>query len=102
MEVGLIVFAGFLGSIISWVEARFGLFENQTPRFKQTFNAVMATVIPGLVVWLGPIWSPELGEISATLPVWLQGVAPLVAAGVAWFMSQVAHYADMLFAKFAK
>ena len=87
--VALFVLALY-GFAVSFVEERFGAFQNLPANIKQLVNAVLTFVVPAVVNYLNPIWQPEFGDASEVV----QAVLLLAAPVVVWLVSQVAHAVD--------
>lgn len=75
---------------VSWIEERFGAFQNLSPSVKQLINSVLTFIVPAVVNFLTPIWRPELGDASEVVNAALFLVAPVVV----WLFSQIGHYTD--------
>lgn len=91
MEQTLTAIVLFLyGTFVSWVEERFGKFQDLTPSMKQLVNAILTIVVPGIALWLAPLWRPEFGipEDAANALLYL------LAPAAIWLFSQIAHYFD--------
>ena len=78
------------GFAVSFVEERFGAFQNLPANIKQLVNPVLTFVVPAVVNYLNPIWQPEFGDASEVV----QAVLLLAAPVVVWLVSQVAHAVD--------
>jgi hypothetical protein len=81
------------GTAVSYVQERFGKFEDLSPRMKQLINAVLAFVLPLVVVVVQPYWKAEFGDINQVLTAVLLMGAPVLA----WVVSQVMHQVDLWF-----
>ena len=78
------------GFFVSFLEERFGAFQNLPANIKQLVNAVLAFVVPAIVQFVTPIWQPEFGDASEVVKAVLLLAAPVVV----WLVSQVAHAID--------
>jgi len=87
--VSLFVLALY-GSFVSFIEERFGSFQNLPANIKQLINSILAFVVPAIVNYLVPVWRPEFGEASEV--AW--AVSLLAAPVVVWLVSQLAHAID--------
>lgn len=78
------------GFFVSFLEERFGAFQNLPANVKQLVNAVLTFVVPAIVNIVNPIWQPEFGDTSEVVRAVLLLAAPVVV----WLISQVAHAVD--------
>jgi chromate transport protein ChrA len=79
---------------VSWIEERFGKFQDLEPNQKQLFNALAGFAVPlvfSFVTGLLGKWPESIG----TPGVFTLAVVSLVASVVVWLLTQVAHYADL-------
>lgn len=75
---------------VSFLQERFGAFQNLPSNIKQLINAVLAFVVPAVVQFVAPIWQPEFGDASEVVKAVLLMAAPVVV----WLISQAAHAVD--------
>lgn len=78
------------GTFVSFVQERFGAFQELPANVKQLINSILAFVIPLVVNFITPIWKPEFGDASEVVNAALLLAAPVVV----WLVSQVAHGVD--------
>lgn len=93
----VILLAGLWGWIVSWMEERFGAFENLSPRWKQLVNSVLSLVVPLAAGLLAPHWRDSFGDLGGFTNEFLL----VLALPAAWLASQLWHYADKLLKKWA-
>jgi len=106
MEDQLLTFVILVyGAAVSWIEERFGTFQDLDARTKQLVNAVFGFVVPALVVWVVPGvkallggWPVELGTPEAFTTSVLYLLVPVLI----WLVTQAAHYIDLVFDRAAK
>jgi hypothetical protein len=89
--LGMVVLAIYAWAI-SWIEERFGKFQDLPPNMKQLVNAIFGLVIPAVVLWLTPYWKPEFGALEPAVEQLLVVLTPIAV----WLATQVFHYADLL------
>lgn len=75
---------------VTFLQERFGAFQNLDARTKQLVNSVLAFVVPLVVNFVAPVWRPELGDASEVVNSALVLAAPVVV----WLVSQVGHQVD--------
>jgi hypothetical protein len=80
------------GIVVAFVQERFGVFDDLSPRTKQLVNAVLAFIVPGLVIYLTPYWKPEFGDANAVVMAAFYILAPAAV----WVVGQLAHQVDRL------
>jgi hypothetical protein len=80
------------GMLVAFLEERFGVFQDLSPRAKQLVNAALAYVVPVIVGFLTPIWRPELGDANEVVTA----VIILLVPAIAWLASQLGHQTDRL------
>ena len=73
---------------------QFELFQDKlSPAAKKFVVAIVTFVAPTLVVWLGPYWKPEFGDVTG-----FAGLVVSIFAGAAvWVVGQLAHKLDKRF-----
>lgn len=92
MEPLQIFILALWGVVVAFVQERFGAFVSLEPRTKQFINAILAYVVPGLVIFLTPYWRPEFGDASTVVMAVFYLLAP---AGV-WLVGQLSHQIDRI------
>lgn len=87
----LIVLYGFA---VSWIEERFGSFQDLSPSVKQVVNGLLGFFAPlvaaGVVALLGR-WPEQIGTAEGLA----QAVLYLAAPVAVWLVTQIAHYVDL-------
>lgn len=78
------------GTGTSWLQERFGGFQNLSPSVKQLVNSVINLVLPYIAVFVQPYWKPEFGNPEEVITSLLVLVAPFFV----WVVSQLAHHFD--------
>lgn len=78
------------GTFVSFVQERFGAFQDLSPRVKQLINSLLTFAVPAIVNFVIPIWRLEFGDSSEVVNSALLLVAPVFV----WLVSQVAHAVD--------
>lgn len=87
-----IIVLALFAAAISYVEERFGKFQNLDANWKQVVNALLAVVLPVLLAWSQSWWRPEFGDATQA---WTQFIYLIVPIG-AWLVTQVTHQADRI------
>lgn len=84
-----VVIAGY-GSVVSFLQERFGRFQDLTASQKQLINSVLTLVVPYLVAFFQPYWKLEFGDEQQVL----SSALLLIAPALVWLTSQLAHAVD--------
>ena len=84
------------GFFVAFIQERFGKFNDLPANVKQLINAVLAFIVPAVVVYLQPYWLPEFGNINEVVTGGLLLFVPVVA----WLASQIGHQIDRLLQKY--
>jgi hypothetical protein len=89
------------GFAVSWLEERFGSFQNLSPANRQLVNGLLGFFAPlvasAVVAMLGK-WPVEIGTPEGLAQAILYVLAPVAV----WLVTQVAHYADLWLKRKAK
>lgn len=89
------------GSAVSWVQERFGKFQDLSPRAKQAVNAALGFFVPAIVTLLlgvVKVWpTTDLGTPEEFVTFVLLLLAPFAV----WLVTQVAHWVDLIFKRAA-
>lgn len=83
------------GWAISWLEERFGGFNDLSARTKQLVNALFGFVVPAVAVYLPVLfgqWPGELGTPEGFVTFVLRLLVPVAV----WLVTQVAHQFDLV------
>ena len=78
------------GTIISFLEERFGSFQSLPPNLKQLINSILTIIIPYIVLFFSPYWKLEFGNPD----LFWQSILTLLSPFIIWLVSQLAHYGD--------
>lgn len=84
-----VIITGY-GSAVSFLEERFGKFQDLSPTAKQAINSLLTLVLPYVLVFVQPYWRLEFGNPNEVIT----SAFLLVAPALVWLASQVAHAAD--------
>lgn len=99
MEPITIVWLAILGIAISFIQERFGKFEELPAKYKQLINSIITLIVPVLVATVAGWWRPEFGDSAGFFTALLQFTAPVVIWLVTWLSSQLGHFLDKGLAK---
>lgn len=83
------------GIVVSLVQERFGKFQDLPANTKQLINALLTFVVPAVVNFVHPVWTPALGDESEVVTAALLLVAPVAI----WVVSQFTHLFDRVLQK---
>jgi len=89
------------GFAVSWLEERFGVFQNLSPATKQLVNGLLgffAPLVASLVVAMLGKWPEAVGTPEGLA----QAILYLLAPVAVWLVTQVAHYTDLWLKRKAK
>jgi len=78
------------GTLISFIEERFGSFQSLPPNLKQLINSILTIVIPYIVLFFSPVWKLEFGDPAQ---FW-NSILMLISPFIIWLVSQLAHFGD--------
>lgn len=84
------------GLFVSFVQERYGKFQDLPANVKQLVNALLTFIVPAVVTVVAPYWKPELGDVNEVVT---SGIILLVPV-VAWLASQVGHQVDRVLQKY--
>ena len=90
---------------VSWIQERFGTFQDLDAKTKQLVNAIFGFIVPAIVLWIVPAvtgvfgnWPAELGAPEGFVTTALMVVVPVFV----WVLTQVWHYVDLSLERLAK
>lgn len=78
------------GTGTSFIQERFGVFNDLPPAIKQLINSILNIVVPYVVVFFSGVWKPEFGSLEEVVTSVFLLLAPILA----WVFSQIAHSVD--------
>ena len=91
--VSLLAIVGFFYAAgTSYIQERFGKFQDLSPTKKQLVNSVLNFIVPAVAVFVQPYWKADFGSLDGAL----QSLFVLLVPVVVWLFSQVAHQIDKL------
>lgn len=90
MNIEQVFVLAVYGVTVSWIQERFGKFQDLDSRTKQLVNGILTVIIPLIVVYLQPYWRPEYGNINETV----NSFVLLIVPAIIWLASQLGHYLD--------
>jgi hypothetical protein len=90
MDVLSVFILAVYAFFVSFLEERFGRFQDLPSNVKQLINSVLTFIVPAVANYLNPIWQPEFGDANEV--VWAFSL--LIVPAIVWLISQIAHAID--------
>lgn len=86
----LLVVVVVYGAGASFIQERFGAYQNLSPTLKQVLNTFWTAVLPYIIIMVQPYWKADWGSSEDAMTSLFMLLVPVAM----WLVSQVAHAVD--------